>query len=133
MVDTGLTFEEQQKQARYFIKKLGISLKELNKKELDDLDIHMSNESLVSLTFNFSVIRDNDHVLTRLAEAKSEDADLEKATKNIIANKGQRRPIGRKTSSSTKKEDVNAVAESFIRSFQRAMEDTNKINSIIIF
>ena len=36
MVDTGLTFEEQQKQARYFIKKLGISLKELNKKELEE-------------------------------------------------------------------------------------------------
>ena len=36
MVDIGLTFEEQQKQARYFIKKLGISLKELNKKELEE-------------------------------------------------------------------------------------------------
>jgi hypothetical protein len=36
MVDTGLTFEEQQKQARCFIKKLGISLKELNKKELEE-------------------------------------------------------------------------------------------------
>ena len=33
MVDTGLTFEEQQMQARHFINKLGISLKELNKKD----------------------------------------------------------------------------------------------------
>jgi len=36
MVDTGLTFEEQQMQARHFINKLGISLKELNKKELEE-------------------------------------------------------------------------------------------------
>ena len=36
MVDTGLTFEEQQVQARHFINKLGITLKELNKKELEE-------------------------------------------------------------------------------------------------
>jgi len=36
MVDTGLTFEEQQMQARHFISKLGIPLKELGRKELEE-------------------------------------------------------------------------------------------------
>ena len=35
-MDTGLTFEEQQIQARHFIKKLGIPLKELNRNELEE-------------------------------------------------------------------------------------------------
>lgn len=36
MVDAGLTFEEQQIQARHFIKKLGIPLKELKRRELEE-------------------------------------------------------------------------------------------------
>ena len=35
-MDTGLTFEEQQEQACYFIKKLGIPLKQLGRRELED-------------------------------------------------------------------------------------------------
>jgi len=36
MVDPGLTFEDQQEQGKYFIQKLGIPLRELNQKELEE-------------------------------------------------------------------------------------------------
>jgi hypothetical protein len=36
MADPGLTFEDQQEQGKYFIKKLGIPLRELNQKELGE-------------------------------------------------------------------------------------------------
>ena len=36
MVDTGLTFEEQQLQARHFIQKLNRPLKELDRKGLEE-------------------------------------------------------------------------------------------------
>jgi hypothetical protein len=36
MVDPGLTFKDQQEQGKYFIKKLGIQLREVNQKELEE-------------------------------------------------------------------------------------------------
>ena len=101
----------------------------LNKKQLADLGIEVSNASLHSLTANFNLLRNQDHILTLLAEAKSEEADLDKTVENIVANKGQALPV-RSRSRSSQEEDVNAIVEKFIQSFSRAIRDGEAASSI---
>ena len=55
----------------------------LNKRELNQFDVEVSNEALKALTENFNLVKNNSNVLTRLAEAKSEEANLEKTVTNI--------------------------------------------------
>ena len=102
----------------------------INRQTLKDLDIEVSNDALKTLTQNFSLIKNSTNVLTRLVEAKSEDANLEKTVTNIVANGGQKRSVKKKTAHPRKVEDVNYVAETFITSFQEAMYDSNTINNI---
>ena len=101
-----------------------------NKQTLKDLDIEISNEAIKALTENFSLIKNNTNVLNRLAEAKSEEANLEKTVTNIVANGGGKRSVKKKATATKKVEDVNYVAENFIRSFQKAVSDSNTISSI---
>ena len=102
----------------------------INRQTLKDLDIEIDNKSLKALTENFSLIKNNTNVLTRLAEAVSEDANLEKTITNIVANGGGKRSVKKKAGAPKKVEDVNHVAERFIASLQEAMYDSNTINNI---
>jgi hypothetical protein len=95
----------------------------LNKAVFHEHDIELSNESLQKLTGCFNLIKDNRNVLGRLCEAKSEDADLKKAVANVIASAGGRNSVKRNKRTKVIREDVNAVAERFIRSLQEAMEN----------
>jgi hypothetical protein len=93
----------------------------LNRKALEAMDIDLSNEALVKLTENFSLIENNQNVLSRLAEAKSEEANFERAVENMAATGAGKRIIkGKKTG---KDLDVNQAAETFIRAFQQAISD----------
>ena len=94
----------------------------LNKDHMQELDIEISNEAIKSLSENFNLIKDNHNILSRLAEARSEDANLEKAVTNIVATGGGKKSL-KKSKGVKHKEDVNAVAEAFIRKFQEAMDD----------
>ena len=50
MIDTGLTYEERRLQSIHFIKKLGIPLKELNRKELEEeINIFLKKLQCLSL------------------------------------------------------------------------------------
>ena len=97
---------------------------------MKDLDIEIDNESLKALTENFSLIKNNGNVVTRLVEDRAEDANLEKTVTNIVANGGGKRSVKKKATAPKKVEDVNYVAENFIRSFQKAVSDSNTISSI---
>jgi hypothetical protein len=92
----------------------------LNKEVLREQGIELSNEALHRLTGSFSLIRDNIDVLGRLCEAKAEDANLEKTVTNIVSSAGK---SSKKIHAAAKnlKEDVNSVAERFIRSLQEAI------------
>ena len=102
----------------------------INRQTLKDLDIEIDNESLKALTENFSLIKNNGNVVTRLVEAKFEDANLEKTVMNLVAIGGQKRSVKKKAGAPKKVEDINYVAENFIRSFQKAVSDSNTISSI---
>jgi mRNA-degrading endonuclease YafQ of YafQ-DinJ toxin-antitoxin module len=97
----------------------------LNKAVFCEHDIELSNESLHKLSGSFNLMKDNRNVLGRLCEAKSEDADLEKTVANVIASAGGRTSVKRQKKTKAIREDVNAVAERFIRSLQEAMENPN--------
>jgi hypothetical protein len=93
----------------------------LNRKALEAMDIDLSNEALEKLTENFSLIENNQNVLSRMAEAKSEEANFEKVVENMAATgAGKRRIKGKKAG---KDLDINQVAETFIRAFQQAISD----------
>jgi hypothetical protein len=93
----------------------------LNRKAMEAMDIDLSNEALGKLTENFSLIENNQNVLSRLAEAKSEAADFEKVVENMAATGAGKRIVkGRKGG---KELDINQAAETFIRAFQQAISD----------
>ena len=93
----------------------------LNQKAMKDMGIDFSNEALVKLTENFSLIENNQKVLSRLAEAKTEEANFEKVVENMVATGTEKRIIkGRKAG---KNLDINQAAETFIRAFQQATAD----------
>ena len=70
---------------------------------------------------NFSLIENNQNVLSRLAEAKSEEANFERVVENMAATGAGKRIVKRKTG--CKNLDINQAAETFIRAFQQAMSD----------
>lgn len=103
----------------------------LNKQTLKDYQINITNESLKTLTDNFMLIKDNQNVLTRLAEAKSEDANLDKAVTNITTTDGAKRSL-KKKKGTKHKEDINNVLKTFIERFQEVSSDPEarkKINN----
>jgi len=102
----------------------------INSQTLKDLDIEIDNESLKALTENFNLIKNNTNLLTTLAQAAFEEANLEKTITNIVSNGGQKRSVKKKAGAPKKVEDVNHVAERFIASLQEAMYDSNTISSI---
>jgi hypothetical protein len=108
----------------------------LNKEILREQGVELPNEALHKLSDSFSLIRDNQNVLGRLCEAKSEEANLEKAVTNIIAS-GGRSSAKKRANTKKLKEDVNSVAERFIRSLQDAIEkpdtyvDENRLRFVI--
>jgi len=93
----------------------------LNKQTLKDYQINITNESLKTLTDNFMLIN-NQNLLARLVEAKSEDANLDKTVTNITATGGAKRSL-KKKKSTKHKEDVNNVAKTFIERFQEVSSD----------
>jgi hypothetical protein len=93
----------------------------LNKKAMEEMEIDLSNEALVKLTDNFSLIENNQNVLARLAEARSEGANFEKVVENMAATGAGKRIV--KRNKAGKNLDVNQAAETFIRAFQQAMSD----------
>ena len=102
----------------------------INKQELKESNIEVNNGTLKTLTENFSLIKNNRNVLTRLMEAKSEDADLEKTVMNIIANGGKKRSVKKELSAPRKQDDMTYVVELFITNFQRALDDPDEIRNI---
>jgi hypothetical protein len=109
----------------------------LNREVLLEHGITLSNEVLQKLTENFSLITDNTTVLGRLCEAKAEEANLEKTVANVIASGGSRSSQKKNGKTKTIKEDVNAVAELFIRCLQETLEkprswiDENRLRFVL--
>ena len=95
----------------------------LNKQMLQEQEINLHNEAIRRLTENFNLIKGNHGILTRLAEAKSEDANLEKTVTNIVANGGGSRPVKAKKTATTRQEDINMVAKRFIELLETAKND----------
>lgn len=93
----------------------------LNRKALEEMEIDLSNEALCKLTENFSLIENNRTVLSRLAEAKSEEANFERAVENMVSTGAGKKTL--RTKKASKNLDVNQAAETFIRAFQQAISD----------
>jgi len=91
----------------------------LNRKALEAMEIDLSNEALGKLTENFSLIENNRTVLSRLAEAKSEEANFERAVENMVSTGAGKKTL--RTEKGSKNLDVNQAAEIFIQAFQEAL------------
>jgi hypothetical protein len=109
----------------------------LNQEALLEHGINLPNEVLQKLTENFSLIKDHTTVLGRLCEAKAEDANLEKTVANVIASGGSTSSKRKNGKTTAIKENINAVAELFIRCLQEAIEkpdswiDENRLKFVL--
>ncbi len=95
----------------------------LNGEILREYEIDIPNESLLGLTRNFSLIKNNLGIISRLAEAKSEEANMEKVVRNIVATAGGKTSVRKKKGAAEKKIDINYSIERFIREFSDAMKE----------
>ncbi len=94
----------------------------LNKKTLEEMEITLPPEVLRKLTENFSLIEKNNNVLSRLAEAKSEEANLERVVENMVATGGGHKALKRKGRNMQGEEDVNRSLENLIRALQAQVD-----------
>ena len=102
----------------------------LNRETLREHDIDIPNESLLGLTRNFNLIENNLGVLTRLMEAKSEEANMEKVVRNIVATAGGKTSVKKKNGAAKKKIDINYSIERFIKEFSEAKEQPKDANNV---
>jgi len=93
----------------------------LNRKALEAMEIDLSNDALGKLTENFNLIENNRTVLSRLAEAKSEEANFERAVENMVSTGAGKKTL--KAKKAGKNLDVNQAIETFIQAFQDALNN----------
>ena len=124
--DCGLSAQFQQYTCKEFERGVNIIL---NKQTLQELDIAVPNDSLRKLTENFCLIKNDHNILSRLAEAKNEEANLEKTVDNIVATGGGKRTATKRKTSKLKV-DINNLAKDFITNFQEAISNENTLNDI---
>jgi hypothetical protein len=94
----------------------------LNKETLEEMGISLPSEALRKLTENFSLIEKNNNVLSILAEAKSEEANLERVVENMVASGGGKKALKKEGRNMQGEEDVNRSVESLIRALQAQMD-----------
>lgn len=95
----------------------------LNRSYLENHGLMLSVESLTGLTSNCGLLNYQTEVLSRLVEAKSEGADLDKTAQNVILKNGKVKARNIKSKNHEKNYDINTVSIIFIESIQKSMHD----------
>jgi hypothetical protein len=100
----------------------------LNKKCLENKGISLSNESLVKLTENFSLIENNAGIMAELERGIEINADMNKLT-DVLVGSGAGSQGGKKKVFSFKRKNLDLVLEEFISSLQAALNEGQSVKN----